>query len=133
MSQENVERVHRVYDAFNRRDLDAFLGLMDPEVEFTTPLIQMEGDRQYRGHEGVRTWWGDVLGIFPDFSLEALEVRDLGDLVIVAGHSRGHGVDSDAPFDLTYWQAGEWQYGKLIWWQTVGSEADAFEAAGLRE
>ena len=107
MSQENVERVHRVYDAFNRRDLDAFLGLMDPEVEFTTPLIQMEGDRQYRGHEGVRTWWGDVLGIFPDFSLEALEVRDLGDLVIVAGHSRGHGVDSDAPFDLTYWQAGE--------------------------
>ncbi len=72
MSQENVEGVHRVYDAFNRRDLDAFLALMDPEVEFTTPLIQMGGDLRYRGHDGIRQWWGDVLDIFPDFSLEAL-------------------------------------------------------------
>jgi hypothetical protein len=24
MSQENVDRVHRAYDAFNRRDLDAW-------------------------------------------------------------------------------------------------------------
>jgi hypothetical protein len=25
MSQENVERLYRAYDAFNRRDLDAYL------------------------------------------------------------------------------------------------------------
>jgi hypothetical protein len=35
MSQENVELSHRANDAFNRRDLDAFLALMDPGVEFT--------------------------------------------------------------------------------------------------
>ncbi len=35
MSQENVELVYRVIDAFNRRDLGAYLVLMDPDVEFT--------------------------------------------------------------------------------------------------
>jgi ketosteroid isomerase-like protein len=34
MSEENVELAHRAYDAFNRRDLDAFLAFNDPEVEF---------------------------------------------------------------------------------------------------
>ena len=29
MSQENVELARQVTDAFNRRDLDAFLALMD--------------------------------------------------------------------------------------------------------
>ena len=43
MSQENVELVHRAYDAFNRRDLDAFLGFIDPEVDFTSRVVQVAG------------------------------------------------------------------------------------------
>jgi len=31
MSQENVELASRAYEAFNRRDLDALLALVDPE------------------------------------------------------------------------------------------------------
>jgi hypothetical protein len=30
MSQENVELLHRAYDAFNRRELEAFLALCTP-------------------------------------------------------------------------------------------------------
>ena len=44
MSQENVELLYRAYDAFNGRDLDAFLALMDPEVELTTRIMELEGD-----------------------------------------------------------------------------------------
>jgi ketosteroid isomerase-like protein len=43
MSQENVDAARRVDDAFSQRDLDAFLGLMDAEVEFTTRFVQLEG------------------------------------------------------------------------------------------
>jgi ketosteroid isomerase-like protein len=82
MSEENVDQARRGYDALNRRDLDAFLALMDPEVEFTTRFAQMEGGSQYRGHDGVREWWEDLLAIFPDFRVEVLEVRDLGDLAV---------------------------------------------------
>ena len=42
MSQENVEIVRRGFDAFNRRDLDAFLALFDPDVEFTAYAMQSE-------------------------------------------------------------------------------------------
>ena len=51
MSEENVERIRRAFDAFNRRDLDVFLALIDPEVEFTTRYMEMEGDPYYRGRD----------------------------------------------------------------------------------
>ena len=133
MSQENVERAYRAFDAINRRDLDAFLGLMDPEVKFTTRFTEMAGDPYYRGHDGIREWWEDLLGIFPDFSVETLEVRDLGDLVINAVHVRGHGVDSNASVAETLWGAAEWRNGKVVWWQTFWNEAEALEAVGLSE
>jgi ketosteroid isomerase-like protein len=133
MSQENVDQARRGYDAFNRRDLDAFLALMDPEVEFTTRFAQMEGGPQYRGHDGVRQWWEDLLAIFPDFSVEVLEVRDLGDLAVATLRVRGHGVDSDVPFEETLWGAGAFRHGNAVWWQTCRTEAEALEAAGLSE
>ena len=84
MSQENVERLYRAYDAFNRRDLDAYLALIDPEVELTPRIMELEGGSYYRGHDGVREWWRTLFAVFPDFSTEILEVRDLGDSLIVS-------------------------------------------------
>jgi SnoaL-like domain len=66
MSEENLERARRAFDAFNRRDLDAFLALTDTDVEFATRYMELEGDPHYRGHGGVREWWRDLLAIFPD-------------------------------------------------------------------
>jgi ketosteroid isomerase-like protein len=133
VSQENIERGHRVLDAFNRRDLDAFIELMDPNVEFTTRFMELEGESYYCGHDGIRKWWEDLLAYFPDFKVEVVEMRDLGELVIGTVDIRGHGVDSDAPFEQRVWQAGQWRGGKLVWWQTFGSEAGAVEAARRRE
>ena len=55
MSEENVQLAYRVADAFNRRDWDAFLALMDDEIEVESRLVAMEGG--YHGHEGLRRWW----------------------------------------------------------------------------
>ena len=52
MSQENVELAYRVVDAFNRRDLDAYLAVMDDDVEIVSLLAAMEGG--YHGHDGLR-------------------------------------------------------------------------------
>ena len=43
MSQENVELFYRAVDAFNRPDLDAYLGLMDDDVEFVFATIRLRG------------------------------------------------------------------------------------------
>jgi len=48
MSQENVELVYRATDAFNRRDIDAFLALSEPDVEFIPRIAELEGGGSYR-------------------------------------------------------------------------------------
>jgi ketosteroid isomerase-like protein len=133
MSEENVERVHRVYDAFNRRDLDDFLASMDPDIELTARFMELEGDPYYRGHDGVREWWRTLLAVFPDFSAEVLEVRDFGDSVVIALRVRGHGADSGVPIDEVLWQASKVRNGRVTWARNFGREADALEAAGLAE
>ena len=133
MSQENVEIIRGAHGAFNRRDLDAFLEFVDPEVEFITRFANLEGHPQYHGHDGIREWWQDLLAIFPDFNSEVLEVRDSGDRGITALRLRGHGLDSGTPLDERAWQAWKARDGKVLWWRFFGSEAEALEAAGLQE
>ena len=131
MSQENMDRALELLDAFNRRDLDAFMALADDGIEVESRLVVMEGG--YHGHEGLRTWWRDFLGAFPDYNLEVEELRDLGDLTL--GHMRGwgHGADSATPLVDPFWIPMRWRDGKLVWWRNCATEAEALEAAELRE
>ncbi|MCD6015080.1 MAG: SnoaL-like domain [Solirubrobacterales bacterium] len=133
MSEENVELLHRAIDAFNRRDLEAFLALCDPDLEFISYLMQVDGGEPYHGRDGVRSWWEGLLDVYPDFIAELEDVRDAGDLTIARLRMHGHGVESDAPMEQMLWQVGEWRHGKIIWWCFVPTEAQALEAAGLRE
>jgi hypothetical protein len=60
-------------------------------------------------------------------------VRDLGDLTLGAGRARGHCAGSDTPFDETVWAVTEWCDRKCVRFGNYGTEAEALEAAGLRE
>jgi ketosteroid isomerase-like protein len=131
MSQDNVELVRRVYEAFNRRDLDTVLALSHDEVVVESRLVAMEGG--YRGPEGVGRWWRNLLGVLPDYKLEIEEVRDLGDVTLARIRAEGHGADSATPLSEIVWQAVRWQDGKYIWWRAFPTEADALKAVGLQE
>jgi len=72
-----------VIDDFNRRDLDAYLALIDPDVEFTPYEVSVQGGDPYRGHDGVRNWWRDSFAVLPDLRAEVYEVRDLGAITFV--------------------------------------------------
>jgi ketosteroid isomerase-like protein len=133
MSQENVELAHRTYDAFNRRDLPAFLGFVDPGVEFVSGSGLIEGGSRH-GHDGIRVWWDELFSVYPDWMVEVLEVRETADdglVVSVQGH--GHGAASGAPVDTVMWQVVKLRNRKIVWWSTHTVEAEALEAAGLSE
>ncbi len=131
MSQENVELTHRATDAFNRRDLDAFLAFMDDDVEIVPRAVAMEG--RYHGHDGVRRWWSSLFDVFPDWHAEDLEVRDFGDLTMGAVRIRAHGGESRVPVDQVIWLVGEWRNGMVVRYSSHDSEAEALAAAGLSE
>jgi ketosteroid isomerase-like protein len=131
MSQENVELAYRAFDALNRRELDAFLALMDDDIEVVPRVSAIEGESNYRGHDGVRRWWSSMLDVFPDYSMEVVEMRDLGDLTFATFHARGHGAGSAAPTDNAAWIVARWRRGKVVWWSTFN--ARALETLGLSE
>jgi ketosteroid isomerase-like protein len=131
MSQENVELAQQAFDAFNRRDLGAFLALMDADVEAGSRLVAMEGG--YHGHDGIRQWWQNLLDAIPDYTLETVEARDLGPLTLTTLRTRGHGADSDTPVEDTVWVVVDWRDKKVVRWRVLSTEADALEAAGLPE
>jgi ketosteroid isomerase-like protein len=129
MSRENVDLARRMYQDFNRRDLDALLALMHDEVEIEPRLGALEGD--YRGHEGVRRWWSDLLDFLPDYTAEITEVQDVGDMTLGQIRGRAHGAVSTAPVVETWWQSIRWRDGRCIWWRNFSTEADALKTIEL--
>jgi hypothetical protein len=128
MSRENVELAYRAYEAFNRRDWDAFVALMDAEVEAESRLVVLEGG--YHGHEGLRRWWNDFLAFSPDYTIEIEELRDLGDVTLTRFRARGHAGAGGIPLVDPVWQPIRWRNGKCIWWRVCATEAEALEAVG---
>ena len=133
MAGENVERHHEVYDAFNRGDTDAFLALMDDEVEWTPRSLEMEGGSAYKGHAGVARWRQEWHRIFPDWTAETAKVRDLGGPTLATLHLRGSGGESGTPVTQTIWHLAEWRAGKVVRLSAHESEAKALEVVGLRK
>jgi SnoaL-like domain len=131
MSQENVELYRRGIEAFNRRDLEAFLALADPEVVGISRVLAVERP-SYRGHDGTREWWKDLLDVFPDFTIEVVWVRDARDLTVSELRCSASEV-SAAPLEEFVWQVSEWRDGLVVRWQMCTSEQEALEAAGVRE
>ena len=131
MSQENVELTRRAFKAFDERDLDAVLELLDDDVVAFPILAGMEGG--YRGHEGIRRWWAALLGTFPDFRAEVGQVNDLGEVTFAALRLRGRGAGSDTPVDTAAWQVTRFRDGKCVAWRVYTSEREALDAVGLAE
>jgi ketosteroid isomerase-like protein len=131
MSQENVELALQAFDAINRRHLDALLALIDDDVEIVTRIAAMEGG--LHGHDGMRRWWENMFTAFPDYYFEVVDVRDLGDVTLASLRALGHGAGSDVPFKDLLSHASQWRRGQCVWWRAFETEAEALEAAGLRE
>jgi ketosteroid isomerase-like protein len=117
-----VELAHGAYEAVNRGDIDAFLGLMDDDVQL---LAATEGT--YHGHDGVRRWWDNLHDAIPDLLVEVGEARNLGEVTVTALRFRGRGAESDAPFEQLRWNAARWRRGKCIWWRTLSTEREALD------
>jgi ketosteroid isomerase-like protein len=135
MSQENVEDFKRGLDAFNRRDVEALLEELDPEVEWHPALPVLVGGEAtvYRGHEGVREMLRDLYEAFAETHVELSEIRDLGDRLVAIGRTRARGNESGAETESPWAGVTEYKDGRAIRIRTYLDPNEALEAAGLRE
>jgi ketosteroid isomerase-like protein len=132
MSAENVEAYKRAVEAANRRDLEALLEEVDPEVEWYPQVVGL-GREVYRGAEGIRELFADMGETIPDAFFEVSEIRDLGDRLLSFGRLRAHGSESGAPTEVPYNQLIHFRDGKATVLRTFLDPKEAVEAAGLSE
>ena len=133
MSQENVDRVRRGYEALAQGDFQALFEILHPAVEMSDAENFPEVGT-YRGHQGVLDFLAQQTPVWDDFRLvpeRFLAVGDDGVLVLhrQTGRSKQTGLRLDAPY-AHFWTVREGQAVRCV---TYSSWEEALEAVGLSE
>jgi len=132
MSQENVELVRQGYAAWNKRDMDAMLARLHPDVEFITSGVFLGQDAVYSGHDGFRKFWRDFSETWESILVSISELRDCGErvLALVAFEARGRdGLEVGRPMGSVW----VFRDGLVVRIENHRDWTKAVEAAGLTE
>jgi ketosteroid isomerase-like protein len=101
VSRENAEVTQRVIDAFNRRDIDAFIQQTTEDFEWFPALGMAVEGRSFRGREGVESYFEALHATWEELRMVTVTVRDLRESVLwlgrIEGRGRGSGVRVDSP------------------------------------
>jgi ketosteroid isomerase-like protein len=82
----------QIFEAFNRRDIDAGLELVTEDVEFAAPTAEIANQgAPYIGHAGMRKYYDDVARVWQELEVTPSEIRELGDAVLALGRVYGRG------------------------------------------
>ena len=132
MSEENVEIVRRSFEAWNRRDLTAWLTLYrsDAEVDYSRSRSPFKG--VYHGHDEMETLWDVFWSTFEDVQIEPHSYIPAGSEVVVpnTAHFRGRdGIEVIARNGLVF----RVENGQITRLRLFQERDEALEAAGLRE
>jgi ketosteroid isomerase-like protein len=120
----SAELITSAFDAWNRRDVDGLLLLLDPDVRLRS--LMTEPERQYyHGYDGVREWLSAVVEVFPNWSPEIEEIKELDDSAVVRFHATATGHGSGVTIDSDYWLAVRLREGKAVFFGFYRTEDDA--------
>jgi ketosteroid isomerase-like protein len=91
MSQENVDVVRQVLDAYSRRDIDALRTLNHPDVELDWSASRGSLAAVYRGFEEGLRFYAEYYETFESSVIVPDRFIDVGDSVVVPNvvHQRG--------------------------------------------
>jgi ketosteroid isomerase-like protein len=132
MSQENVEVVRSILDAWNRRDFSAALELVAPEIRVEGGLdVDTEGTKE--GIPDLQKWTARFWGSFVEFHTEIEECFPVEDDVVVEAHHYGRGKASGVDVEMRNWHICTLRDGKVVRWRLFPTKPEALEAVGLRE
>lgn len=98
--ETRADVVKRALEAFARGDIETLLAEADDDVTLK-PLITV-WRREYRGHAGIREWYGDVNELWEEFGLsaDAFEELDPSTLLVNvtwSGRAKGASALLDGP------------------------------------
>ena len=131
MSQENIEIVKAMYEAFYAGDFDGALAYFDPDVRFDASA-RVDGGVGH-GREEFFAMVEEWVGGWEEWSQWIEEMRDLSSQVCVVtiehGRGKGSGIEVEDHWAVLYEIEGD----KISSMRLFTTTAEALETAGLRE
>jgi ketosteroid isomerase-like protein len=132
MSEEIVETVRRLNEAWNRRDRKMWLALFHPDAEFDWSRSRGPLKGVYRGHGELEVFWDAFWSTFENVQVEMHSVTEVGSEVVVpnTAHVRGRqGIEVVARSTFVF----RVENGQITRLRMFQERAEALEAVGLSD
>ena len=104
--------VAALLECIGRGDVDGAAQLAAPDGELRSLLGAVEGG-VYRGPDGVREWFRDVIESFDDFEVGLRDIEPVGDAVLATGHASGRTRTSGIEVEWDWAALGRAAGGRL--------------------
>jgi ketosteroid isomerase-like protein len=133
MSQENVEVIHRLYEAFSRRDFEDAVRNLHRDFELFPAIAGPDWADHYRGHDGAKEFWQVITEVWETATVEFKEAIEApANRIVAVEHWRTGGRDGiEIDFQLT--EVYAFRDGLIVRIDGFLDKAEALEAAGLSE
>jgi ketosteroid isomerase-like protein len=133
MTASNVDVVRDLLDEWNRGDIDALLARSTEDFEWHPVLVASVEGGAYRGHDGFREFLSEWTSTWNSWNLEAEEMREFGDQVLVLTRVRAKGRGSGVELDQSLAHLFEFRGGLICRAETFLDRDKAIEVAGSRQ
>jgi ketosteroid isomerase-like protein len=130
---DSVAIVRRSYEAFNRRDWDAWRAVNHPDIEFRDHLPAPDADGAIHGRDALEEYVTKWTTELDDFTADVIEQVRIGDeWVVSVVRWSGRGKGSDATTEWRGAELGRVSGGRIVRTETgYRSREEAVEAAAL--
>lgn len=100
----STEIAQRLFDAFNARDIESALQLLDPQILFEpVSSAVINGGEPYRGADGMRRYFQDMQIHWQELTVNPVHLRAAGEAVVALGHVSGRGPAGTLDAAPTTW------------------------------
>jgi ketosteroid isomerase-like protein len=112
MRDGNVQIISSLYQAFSRRDIQALLPLLDPQIEVRqTTLLPWGGT--YQGYQGIMSFAARLLE-HVDSQVEPEEFVEADDRVLAIGYTKGRVKANGKEFNVRIVHVWTLKDGKAV-------------------
>jgi ketosteroid isomerase-like protein len=132
MSQENLERTRRIFEAFGEGDLRTALQQVHMGV-LTHRIAPLPDPKTYTGPAGMLMAWSDLATAFDELEMTVGELIDAGHSVVAEIRQRGREKDSGELVEAQFWFVCTFFEDELVQWDMLASRRQALRGVRLAE
>jgi ketosteroid isomerase-like protein len=130
MSQANLELVRRNNQAYNARDVAAYLDTVADSVSFRSRFSAM--DRVvYQGHDAMRRYFNELDEVWSRYEMSLQRMVPAGDRVAALFHLYAVGRESDLQLEERPGVVFTIEDGKIVQIDAFPTQAEALAEVGL--